>query len=146
MIRKFIFSVIVSIGIVTINIPTFEYIPDYPHGEMGPEFYGFPFIRSTDTTWVNTGSGEIYLIGFIGNIIFWSFLCMTVIYFTEKIKRPIIKIIINSSGVVLVILSVMISILYYSAIEWRIKLDHDSMKNEYFIDDLEYERNFYWIK
>ena len=40
---------------------------------MGPRFYGFPFVQQTNLSWGGTMSGEIYLLGILGNILFPSF-------------------------------------------------------------------------
>ena len=52
-----IFSIVVGLAMVLSNAISIEYIPNYK-SDMGPEYFGSPFIMSTDTTWVNSFTGE----------------------------------------------------------------------------------------
>lgn len=52
----------------TCELVTVRKICFYP--EYGPYYYGFPMIYRTNTTWVNTGSGNIYALGLLINSFF----------------------------------------------------------------------------
>lgn len=77
------FSVIMAITITSSKIITFEYVCDY--SEKGPKFYGFPFIQETGSTWVNSMSGEIYVLGFLGNLLFWLAIIGSLFFILSKI-------------------------------------------------------------
>lgn len=58
-----------AVAVASSKIVTFEYVCDYP--ERRPKFYGFPFVQETDSTLVNSMSGDLYILGFLGNFMFW---------------------------------------------------------------------------
>lgn len=144
--KKGLVIVLFAFGFVFGEPIVFEYTPLYPKGEMGPEYFGFPFIYRTDTTWVNSMSGEIYLKGLIGNLIFWIIVIWITSFGINKLKGAFgkamrILIIIFGSLVCLVALTSMV-------IDWRFHFDHNDMKRDYFIDELEYnkELQLFWTK
>ncbi|SNR16424.1 hypothetical protein [Tenacibaculum jejuense] len=125
--KKVVFSIILSLGMITDDFLIFEYICDYP--ELGPRFYGFPFVQETNTTWVNSMSGEIYLFGFLGNFIFWIVLFRILIQLFIKLKQTVI---IKLIQVLVSVLSLFYTYAYFLAIDWRLSLTHDNFKLHYY--------------
>ena len=142
--KKLIFTIITALGFVTDECLIFEYVCDYP--ERGPKFYGFPFVQETDTTWIFSMSGEIYLFGFLGNLIFWTIIIGGIVFLLDKIKGKLIKKIIGIFGLLILVWSLFISFVYFGAIDWRLEFTHDNFKMDYYQSDINCERNFLLIK
>ena len=138
------FSIIASLGFITDEYLIFEYVCDYPEG--GPKFYGFPFVQETDATWVNSMSGEIYLLGFLGNLIFWALIIRGIVFIASKLKRKIIKRVIGIFAWLIFTWSLFISFVNFNAVDWRIEFTHDNFKMNYYQSDIECKRNFFLIK
>ena len=144
--KKGIIIVLFAFGFVFGEPIVFEYIPLYPEGEMGPEYFGFPFIYRTDTTWVNSMSGEIYLKGLLGNLIFWGGIILIASFGIDKLKgkfKKATQILTISFGALVCLIA-----LTSTAIDWRFHFDHNDMKGDYFINELDYnkELHMFWEK
>ena len=142
--KKFIFSIIIALGFITDECLTFEYVCDYT--ELGPKFYGFPFVQETDRTWVFSMSGEIYLFGFLGNLVFWTLIFSGIVLLLGKIKGKLTKKIIGIFGWLILAWSLFISFVYFGAVYWRLEFTHDNFKMNYYQTDIDCERKFLMIK
>lgn len=142
--KKLIFSIITALGLITDEFLTFEYVCNYP--EYGPKFYGFPFVQETNTTWVFSMSGEIYLFGFLGNLIFWTIIIRGIILLLNKIKVKLMQKIIGVFGLLILAWSLFISLIYFAAIDWRLKYTHDNFKINYYQYNIDCERNLLLIQ
>jgi hypothetical protein len=123
---------------------TFEYVCDYP--ELGPRFYGFPFIQETNSSWVFSMSGDIYILGFIGNFIFWALFFFGLTLFLKKVKNRFLNILIKILGWSVVVWSVFVAFLYFGAIDWRFEFTHDNFKMNYYEQDIKCDRSFIFSK
>lgn len=144
MIKRILFSIIASLGFICDEMLTFEYVCDYP--ELGPRFYGFPFIQETNSSWVFSMSGDIYILGFIGNFIFWALLFFGVTLFFKNLKNRFLNILIKIVGWTVVTWSVFVAFLYFGAIDWRFEFTHDNFKMNYYEHDIKCDRNFIFSK
>lgn len=142
--KKIIFPLITALGFITDELLIFEYVCDYP--ELGPKFYGFPFVQETNTSWIFSMSGDVYLIGFLGNLLFWTIIIGGVIFFVAKIKGKLIKRIIGIFGWLIIAWSLFISFVYFTSVDWRLEFTHDNFKINYYQSDIDCERNFLLIK
>lgn len=142
--KKLIFSIIIAFGFIMDEYLTFEYICDYP--ERGPKFYGFPFVQETDTTWIFSMSGEIYLFGFLGNLVFWTIIIGGIALLLDKIKRKLTKKIFKIFGWLIFAWSLFISFVNLAAVDWRLEFTHDNFKMNYYQSDIDCKRNFLLIK
>jgi hypothetical protein len=140
MIKRVFFSIIASLGFISDEMLTFEYICDYP--EMGPRFYGFPFIQETNASWIFSMSGDIYLIGFTGNLVLWAIIFFGVTLFLKKIKNKFLNKFFMIFGWCIVVLSVFITFINFAAIDWRLELTHDNFKMNYYENNINCERSF----
>lgn len=61
------------------------------HEEMGPTLYGFPFIYRTEIPWVNSFEGNLYILGFIGNVLFYFLIINLIIIGLKRINEKIIS-------------------------------------------------------
>jgi hypothetical protein len=64
-----IYIFLLSLSIPLLDIVTFRHSFDF-NGNMGPDFYGFPFIYRTEIPWVNSFNGVFYIFGYFGNVFF----------------------------------------------------------------------------
>lgn len=137
-------ALILALGMITDDWLTFEFICDYK--EYGPRFYGFPFVQETNTSWVNSMSGEIYLFGFLGNLLFWTFIFYVIILIINRIKNKIIVKLCNGISLVFVLIALLNSFVYFSVIDWRLEKTHDNFKLNYYTSDIKCERKFKLFK
>jgi len=142
--KKIIFSLITALGCITDEYFTFQYVCDYP--EHGPEFYGFPFVQETSTSWIFSLSGEIYLIGFFGNLVLCTLLIFILVLCLSKIKGKLAQKIILVFGWLIIAWSILVSFVYFGAIDWRLNYTHDDFKINYYQSHIVCEREFLWIK
>ncbi|WP_298489013.1 hypothetical protein [uncultured Maribacter sp.] len=142
--KKIIFSIITALGCITDEFFTFKYVCDYP--EHGPEFYGFPFVQETNTSWIFSMSGEIYLFGFLGNLVLWTLFIFILVVCLHKIKGKLAQKIIPVFGWLIMAWSILVSFVYFGAIDWRLKYTHDDFKINYYQSYIACEREFLWIK
>jgi energy-coupling factor transporter transmembrane protein EcfT len=91
-------------------------------------------------------SGDIYLIGFLGNLIFWAIIIGGIVFFVDKIKGKLTKRIIGIFGWLIIAWSLFISFVYFAAVDWRLEFTHDNFKINYYQSDIDCERNFLLIK
>ncbi len=125
--KKILLLIVLSLGMITDDFLVFEYTCNYP--ELGPKFYGFPFVQETNTTWVNSMSGEIYILGFIGNLIIWTLIFGIVFQLLKRIRNSIgFKVFVT----VLMLYALFFSCVYFSIIDWRFSYSHDDFKVHYY--------------
>ena len=122
-----IYSIILALGILTIDFFKFEYICDYP--EIGPTFYGFPFVQETNRTWVNSMSGEIYILGFLGNLLLWTLFFRVIFQFFKRFQNKVTFKVIRLLLVVFCLFNVH---MYFSIIDWRFSYSHNNFKLNYY--------------
>jgi hypothetical protein len=103
--------------VVTFDFATWRHVCDYG-GDVGPYFYGFPMIYRTEIPWVNSLSGEFYLLGFLVDLLLFavfSGLLLTVVQ--KELKMP------KKTSLALWITSWLfaasITILNHTSIEWQ---------------------------
>ena len=133
--KKVFYAIIIALGIVCSDTIYFEY--ECNADERWPRFLGFPFVQSTDTTWVFSMSGELFLFGFLGNIIVWAALLVVIFYFLTKLKFKRSKIIGTILLSIVLVISMFIFIVYFSVVDWRLKWHHDNFKLNYYQKNLE---------
>lgn len=138
-IKKYLFLVILAIVFTSSNIVTFEYLCDYP--ERGPKFYGFPSVQQADTSWVNSMSGEIYVLGFLGNLLFWMAIVGSAFFMLSKVKQVLTKAIINVLVCLFFVLSMYFSLLNFTMVDWNLKWTHHNFKIGYYKSEIVCKRN-----
>lgn len=93
------------------------------HNEMGPELYGFPFIYRTQIPWVNSFEGNLYLLGYLGNALFYLLIIKLIELSLNKINENIIR---NKyfkiSTIIVFILTIVFSSLPVFIYEWECEL------------------------
>ena len=142
--KKYIICFVIALGLTLAKIITFKYVCETD--ENWPEFYGFPFVQSTNTSWVFSMSGELYFIGLIGNTLFWLLIILFINHFYSKIKLSWLIQIgkIFSGFIVLASLVIIISELFI--FDWRLKFNHNDFKLNYYQKDLKCERTLQFFK
>jgi hypothetical protein len=56
-ITRIIIIILLSLALPLLDIVTFRHSYDF-NGDMGPDFYGLPFIYRTEIPWVNSFNGD----------------------------------------------------------------------------------------
>lgn len=135
--KKLIFIIPLSISLVLLDLISFKYKCRYEDG--GPDFYGFPFIYRTDTSYVNSLSGELYISGFLGNTLFWTLLLFLSIITIKQLIPHINKTILLVLKVLILIISVFIIYVSTEIIDWRYQWNHD-FKINYYPDEVDCNR------
>ena len=141
--RIILISLVFALGLTLSDLIAFEYICEY--GELGPTFYGFPFVYRTNTTWVNSMSGEIYLTGLLLNTLFWFIITIGLVFLFKKIKNIVAKKILKIGGWAFFGFIVFLGLLSILAIDWRLEISHDDFKMNYYTTDIECKRNLKWM-
>lgn len=136
---KIILSLILGL-IWIISLPiTFKYSCDYP--EYGPTFYGLPFVQQTNTTWVNSFSGEIYISGFLGNLFLWSLFFFGILNLISYRLRDSLKKLSFYFGLLSFSICIFFVSLHFSVYEWRATWSHNDFKLNYYNKDIQCERD-----
>lgn len=141
--KKILASLCIAVGFTLTNFITFKYICNAD--EYWATFKGFPFVQSTDGPWVNSMSGELFIKGLLGNILFWTFLFYGLIYLFLTIKHKIYSVVTKGIFVVLCILSLVIIYFEITVFEWRLEWDHENFKMNYYQQDLDCKRSFHFF-
>ncbi|MFT6334778.1 MAG: hypothetical protein ACJATI_001524 [Halioglobus sp.] len=126
----FFFGLLLS----SVELVTIRKICFYP--EHGPNFYGFPMIYRTNTTWVNTGSGNIYVVGLFINSIFWGGLSYVI---SNSIRKLINSRSVKIGITITLLLSTIFNCFIFSCFDLSFKFHHTSKMN-YYQQDIECER------
>jgi len=106
----------------------------YP--EHGPYFYGFPMIHRTNMTWVNTGSGTIYLLGLIVNGLFWGLILYGLKRITTKLtSNRISKYLLSAMAIISLIYFILIQNVY----ELKFEFNH-TVKMDYYHQEIECDK------
>jgi hypothetical protein len=142
--RNILFALIFGVGLTFSDIVAFEYVCDYP--ELGPKFYGFPFVYRTSTTWVNSMSGDLYLQGIISDTIFWFIIVYVLILGLKKLKNIKIKRVLRVIGLLIFGFSLFLTIISFLAIDWRLEISHDNFKINYYLNEIECNRTLKWME
>ncbi|QCE43354.1 hypothetical protein [Psychroserpens sp. NJDZ02] len=137
--KKILASLCIAVGFTLTNCVSFKYVCETD--ERWPMFYGFPFVQSTDS-WVFSMSGDLFIKGFIGNVVFWSLLIFGLINLLDTVRHKFFKVIIKVVIVVLCVLSVVLIYFESTIFDWNIHWDHDNFKMNYYQQDLDCEKTF----
>ena len=132
-----------SLGFTILNFVRFEY--SCKTDELWPKFYGFPFVQWTDTTWVNSMSGDFFLKGFLCNVLFWFAFFYLVIHLLNSIQHKIFKKIINTIIIFLCLFSLIIIYFEFTVFDWRFNWDHNNFKLDYYQEELDCVRTFHFF-
>ena len=143
--KRVFISVIIALGIVSTNVIYFEYTCDVD--ESWPQFLGFPFVQSTDSSWGFSMSGDIFILGLLGNICFWTLIIYVIFgvfnLVSEKYKLSLFV------GRVLVLLLVIYSLFFsfghFVFIDWRLNWNHNNFKLHYYESDLDCKRTLHFF-
>ncbi|MEM5538206.1 hypothetical protein [Olleya sp. AS48] len=142
--KKILASLCIAVGFTLTDSISYKYV--CKTDENWPSFLGFPFIQSTDRSWVFSMSGDLFIKGFIGNILFWSLLFYGVIYLLSIAKHKVYKIISKSVITIFCIFSLVFIYFEITVFDWRLEWDHDNFKMNYYIQDLDCEKTFEFFK
>lgn len=138
--KKILASLLIAIGFTLTNCISFEYVCEID--ERWPDFYGFPFVQSTDSTWVFSMSGNLFIKGFIGNVLFWSLFIYALIYFLDRIKQGGFRIL--GKVIIIALCALSLLVIYFEIVvfDWTLQWDHDNFKMNYYQQDLDCVRTF----
>ncbi len=141
--KQVLWSLFFSPALVFLELISFRYTCQYEDG--GPDFYGFPFIYRTSNVWVNSLSGEFYVLGCIGNMLFWTVILFALMTGIKRLKIPIHKLTSRVWGVFLLLFGFCIVYSTLSIVDWRYQWQHD-FKMDYYSDDIICNREiqFFW--
>ncbi|MEL6811329.1 MAG: hypothetical protein AAFP76_08355 [Bacteroidota bacterium] len=143
-IKKILLTLSLALAITSNDLLIYEYVCQFP--EHGPSFYGFPFVKSTNTSWVFSMSGDLYVLGFIGNVLFWGVLLYIPIHLMGLIKIKRVRNIFMVLGWILFSLGCISTSLGLTVIDWRLEWHHDNFRMNYYQTDIECEKKFHWVK
>jgi hypothetical protein len=82
---RIISTTILPLALPLLDIVTIKHTYDFK-GDFGPEFYGLPFIYRTEIPWGSSLSGEFYLVGYFGNVFFYSLVVLAITLLLMKLK------------------------------------------------------------
>lgn len=142
--KKLAYALIFSLFIVSNGIFTFKYECAYSDG--GPDFYGFPFVQETDHTWVNSLSGEIYLAGYLSNLLIWTIIGFGLSLLLKRISWGKAKQAMNIVAMAMAGLALAFSIFTFSLIDWRYHWSHDNFKMNHYQNEIECQRTFQFLR
>ncbi|WP_157814134.1 hypothetical protein [Olleya sp. Bg11-27] len=138
--KKILAALCLAVSFTLQHFITFKYVCQTD--ERWPTFYGFPFVQSTDHSWIFSMSGDLFIKGFIGNILFLGLFFYGVIYLLGIAKHKICKIISKSVIIILCIFSLVFIYFEITVFDWRLEWDHDNFKMNYYQQDLDCEKTF----
>ena len=138
--KKILASLCIAVGFTLTNSISYKYV--CKTDERWPDFLGFPFVQSTDRSWIFSMSGDLFIRGFIGNILFWGLFFYGVIYLLGIAKHKVCKIISKSVITIFCIFSLVFIYFEITVFDWRLEWDHDNFKMNYYIQDLDCEKTF----
>ncbi len=141
--KKLIFSLLVAPSLIFLDLIVFKYTCVY--GDGGPDFYGFPFIYRTDTSWGNSLSGELYILGFILNTLFWAFIIYLLTVPLKYILVPFRSIFVNILATLVLLFSFFIVLSNIMVIDWRYKTHHD-VTMDYYPDDVVCKKELWFFE
>lgn len=122
--------------LLPLSFPLFDFISFHRKcnwlGDGGPDYYGFPFVYRTQIPWVNSFSGEFYILGYLGNVFFYLLLVIVIrkllryVLFSDKLKT----ILRNTSKVIIIVIAIL-SLFFTYGIEWNIQWKDGRSEFEY---------------
>ncbi|HAW20722.1 MAG TPA: hypothetical protein DCX14_11110 [Flavobacteriales bacterium] len=139
-----IFSIVVGLAMVLSNAISIEYIPNYK-SDMGPEYFGSPFIMSTDTTWVNSFTGELYLKGLFSDVLIWGLLIYSVLLFLSRIQNKWARRIMLSLGTITFILAFAFVSMDLFIMDWRVHWNYTDADATNFHEEQYPEKRFHFF-
>lgn len=118
-IARIIILILLSLALPLLDIVTFRHSYDF-NGDMGPDFYGLPFIYRTEIPWVNSLNGDFYILGYFGNVLFFSLVLVIFTLIITRIQlngliKKLWEFIWMSTSVVMILFAAM----FFFIIEWR---------------------------
>ncbi len=138
--KKNLAALCIAVGFTLTNLVTFKYV--CVTDERWPKFLGFPFVQSTDSTWVFSMSGDLFIKGFIANILFWSLVFYGLIHLLDSVKHRVYRIFAKSTIVLLCLLSLVVIYFESTVFNWNLQWDHDNFKMNYYQEDLDCKQTF----
>jgi len=110
---------LLALALPLLDIVTFRHTYDFK-GDMGPEFYGLPFIYRTEIPWGSSLSGEFYVLGYFGNVLFCAIVVLIFTLLMMRIKLNLtIKKLWNISWTSTSIVLILFSALFFFITDWR---------------------------
>ncbi|SFT45061.1 hypothetical protein SAMN05216474_0636 [Lishizhenia tianjinensis] len=118
-ITQIIITILLSLALPLSDIVTLRHSYDF-EDDIGPEFYGLPFIYRTEIPWVNSLSGDFYILGYFGNVIFFSLVLVVFTLLIKSIKlNGFIKKLWNVSWMGTSVFLILFAALFFFITEWR---------------------------
>ncbi len=125
-IKKRLLILIISIALLLQDVIVFRYACNCNFDGPNIDYYGFPFIYRNNLTQACSGCGNLYLSGFIGNILFWFMLIYIFYFIYVKFAAPIINLKIQTFFAwLLTITSIGIILFNIYVYEWTIEMSCD---------------------
>ena len=126
-ITRILIITLLSLALPLLDIVTFRHSYDF-NDDMGPDFYGLPFIYRTEIPWVNSFNGDFYILGYFGNVFFYS---IVLVIFTLIIKRiklsGLIKKLWNISWIGTSVVLFFFAAMFFLITEWRFEWTNSEM-------------------
>jgi hypothetical protein len=120
---------LLSLALPLLDIVTFRHTCDF-NGDMGPEFYGLPFIYRTEIPWVNSLSGDFYLLGYAGNVVFFGVIILIVAAVLKRVEQQgHIKKIWNVGWIGTAMVMILFSSMFFFITEWHFDWTPSEMIN-----------------
>ncbi|WP_299677619.1 hypothetical protein [uncultured Dokdonia sp.] len=118
-ITRIIIITLLSLALPLLDIVTFRHSYDF-NGDMGPDFYGLPLIYRTEIPWVNSLSGDFYILGYFGNVFFYSIVLVIFILLIKRIKlNGLFKKLWNVSWIGASVVLIFFAAIFFIITEWR---------------------------
>lgn len=90
-------------------------------GDVGPEFYGFPWAYRTSIPWVNSMSGNLYLWPLIGNTLI-HFIAISLVYYSlKRLASDSSKLMLRKAAFVIAFTSTGWATFSLAWIEWHVE-------------------------
>lgn len=127
-ILNILFVICLGLLLNSLELVTIKKVCEYP--EHGPFYFGFPMIYRTNMTWVNTGSGNIFILNWLINVIFWIMVSIGFWHFTKRIinlKKGFPKAI----KLIVVLIAIVFQIIEKDTFDLEYILVHDVKMNYY---------------
>ena len=141
--KRLLATLCIAIGFTLPHFITFKY--ECFTDERWPFFYGFPFVQSTDGSWVFSMSGNLFVKGFVGNVLFYSVFIYGLVYLLDTIKHRVFKIFGKTIIVALCAMALLIIYFEIFVFNWTLHWDHDNFKMYYYQHDLDCQRTFKFL-
>ena len=116
---QIIITILLSLALPLLDIVTLRHSYNF-EDDMGPEFYGLPFIYRTEIPWVNSLSGDFYILGYFGNVICFGLVLVIFTLLIKSIKlNEFIKKLWNVSWMGTSIVLILFAALFFFITKWK---------------------------